>query len=183
MDPMTGADPLVDTIVRATDMPRAVQSHEPFTVPAPKKHALIVGGTHLISLSHLFPTYALEATILIPSTTSVLDRELEMERAAQFENNYPDVCRAVGFTRDLSGVDSDSVDYLIVCTPYPAIRDQMLKDAWRVVSELGKVVVFTASEIPPTYLANYGVANPIYYPVEGFYAGTMRKTLAIYTKN
>ena len=181
---MIGApDPLAATIIRATAIPKAVHNHEPFSVPAPKRHAVIVGGTHLIPLSTLFPGYALEATIIIPTTISVLDRELEMERAAQFEENYAEVCRGVGFARDLSGIDSDSVDYLFICTPYPAIRDLMLREAWRVVSEHGKVVVFTSAEIPPSYLSQFGVASPTYYPVEGFYVGSLRKSLAIFSKN
>lgn len=176
-------DPLVETIARVTDIPRLIHNHEPFTTPVEKKHALIVGSTHLAALSTLFPGYALEATVVVPSTLGPIDLEFEMERAVQFESGNPKVCRGVGFARDLSGLDSDSVDYLFICTPYSQIRDQMLREAWRVVKEYGKVIVFSSVEIPPEYLSQFGIALPTYFAVEGFYVGTLRKSLAIYTKN
>jgi hypothetical protein len=174
---------LADTIVRAVSIPRMIINHEPFSEPMRRRHALIVGGTHLIPLSLLFPSYAVEATVIIPSDVPILDREVEYERAAEFESTYADVCKGIGSARDLSGIDSDSVDYLFICSPYPYIRDAMLSDAWRVVRELGKVVIFTSAEIPPSYLMQFGVCSPTLYPVEGFYVGTMRKNAAIRAKN
>ena len=174
---------LIETLIRATDVPRAVVRHDAFAVPVERKHALIVGASHLASIEALFPNYALNATVIIPTTMAPLDREQELERAFSFEDQNQSFCRGVGVARDLSGVDSDSVDYLIICTPYPAIRDEMLGHAWRVVKEFGKVLVFSTSELLPSYLQSAGIASATHFPIEGFYAGTMRKSLAIYTKN
>lgn len=174
---------MIEAIVKAASIPVFTVPPDPFTQQIARKHILIVGGTHLIALQDLFPKYALEATILIPQTIPELDRDLEIERAALFEVCHEKYCRGVGVSRDLSGIDSDSVDYLVICTPYPQVRDEMLSHAWRVVKEFGKVLVFSSSEIPPTILGHYGIANPIYYAVEGFYIGTMRKAAAIRARN
>ena len=174
---------LLQTIIRATDVPKAVVRHDAFAAPVERKHALIVGTGHLSSFEALFPNYALTATVIVPSTNPELDREHELERAFSFEDQNPTFCKGVGSARDLSGVDTDSVDYLIICTPYPAIRDEMLRQAWRVVKEFGKVLVFSTSDLLPSYLQSAGVASATHFPLEGFYAGTMRKSLSIYTKN
>lgn len=174
---------MIEAIVRAAEIPKLIQSAEPFVSPTPKKHALIVGATHLKALSGLFPHYALEATVLVPSTSDSLDRDFEMERAVEFEEAHPEICRGAGIVRDLSGLDSDSVDLLILCTPFPEIRELFLSQAWRVLKEFGKLIVFTPTELLPTYLGRFGMAAPTYYPVEGFYVGTMRKSAAILARN
>jgi hypothetical protein len=174
---------VIETIVKAASIPKWVQSAEPFAEPMPRQHALIVGGTHLMALSNLFPNYALAATVVIPSTVSCIDREVEFERAVQFEGTYEELCKGVGYARDLSGFDSDSVDFLFVCTLYPEVRAQFLAHAWRVVKELAKVVVFTDTEISPSTFANFGIAAAVYYPAEGFYIGTMRKAASVYSRS
>lgn len=174
---------LLETIVRATEMPRMVVRHDAFATPVARKHALIVGSSHLQSIGALFQNYALEATVLVPSTNPELDREHELEKAISFEESNASFCRGVGVARDLSGFDNDSVDYLIICTPYPHVRDEMLKQAWRVVKEFGKILIFTPTELLPTYLSSFGLASITHFSLEGAYAGTMRKSLAIYTKN
>jgi glutamate racemase len=174
---------MVEVIAKAASIDKYTPSAELFQTPQKKKHAVIVGGTHLIALSGLFPSYALEATVLIPSTTVELDREVEFERAVQFEDTYPEICRGIGLVRDLSGLDTESADLLIVCTHYPAIRDEFLSQAWRVLIEFGKLIVFSPTEIPLSYLGRFGMAAPTYYPVEGFYAGTMRKGACLYAHN
>lgn len=174
---------MVEVIAKAVSIPRYIPSAEPFAKPVQRKHMLIVGGTHLVALSPLFRSYALTASVIIPSSISNLDRDLEMERAAQFEVDHEHLCRGTGFARDLSGIDTDSVDYLFICCLYPEVRDSMLAEAWRVVREFGKVVIFVNHEIPLTYLAGFGIANPIYYPAEGFYVGTLRKSSAIRANN
>ena len=154
-----------------------------FDAPIKRRDVLIVGGTHLIPLSSLVPKYAVRVSILIPSQIPELDREIEMRRAVQLEETTRGFCQGAGFAHDLSGIDTDSVDVLILASVYPAVRDDFLSHAWRIVREFGRVVVFTASEIPLTHLATFGVAAPTYYPVEGFYAGTMRKIAAIRARN
>jgi hypothetical protein len=174
---------MIEVIVRAAEIPKLIHSAEPFAAAPIKKHALIVGATHLRALSGLFPTYALETTVLIPATQPDLDREMELERAVQFEETYSEICRGAGLVRDLSGLDNDSADILIICTPFSDIREVFLSQAWRVLKEFGKLVVFSPTEILPTYLGRFGMAAPTYYPVEGFYVGTMRKSAALLARN
>lgn len=174
---------MVEAIVQAAQIPIYSQAAEPYAQPTPKMDTLIVGGTHLLPLAHLIPKYAVNASILIPSEIPALDREVEMRRAVQFEETTKGICKGIGFGRDLGGIDSDSLDILILCSIYPATRDAYLAGAWRVVREFGKVIVFTASEIPITHLSSFGLAAPKYYPTEGFYVGTMRKIAAIRARN
>lgn len=174
---------LIDTIIRATAVPRAVVRHDAFATPVERKHALIIGTSHLNSIGALFPNYALDATVIVPANGPALDHEHELERAFSFEDQNPNFCRAVGSARDLSGFDNDSVDYLIICTPYAHIRDEMLKHAWRVVKEFGKVLVFSSTSLLPSYFQDAGIASVTHFELEGVYAGTLRKSLAIYTKN
>lgn len=159
-------------------------SADPYEVPMLRKHLMIVGGTHLLPLANLFPTYAVSATILIPTQIPEVEAEMEMKRAIQLEGVVPaGMIRTVGMAKDLSGVDTDSVDFLVLCPIYPSTREEFLADAWRVVKEFGKVVIFTPNEIPRTHLGTYGIAAPTYFPVEGFYAGAMRKKIAIRARN
>ncbi len=181
---MSGAiDPLASIIARAAELPRHEPKLDPFSHPQERKKLLIIGATHLIPLSTLFPHYALTTSIIIPSTLPALDREHEMERAIQFEENYPDICQETALARDLSHLSNDSVDYLLCCTIYPAIRHDFLKEAWRAVKDDGKLLVFSPTELPLTYLASFGLAKITYFPVEGFYGTTVSKSLAIYSKN
>jgi hypothetical protein len=174
---------MIEAIVQAAGIPVYSQAADPYTAPTPKKETLIVGGTHLLPLAHLVPKYAVNAKILVPSEIPALDREIEYGRAIQFEETTKGACQGIGFARDLGGIDSDSLDILILCSIYPAARDAFLSGAWRVVKEFGKVIVFTQSEIPHTHLASFGMAAPKYYPHEGFYVGTMRKIAAIRSRN
>jgi len=174
---------MVEVIAKAAAIPKYIESAEPFATPLQCKHAVIVGGTHLIPLSGLFPQYALETTVVIPTSVDVIDREHEFERALEFEDRNPKRCRGVGLARDLGGFDSDSADLLFVCTMYPEIRDAFLAQASRVVRDLGKIVIFTPAEIPIAHLAKFGIAAPMYYPVEGFYVGTMRQAGSLYRRN
>lgn len=174
---------MIEAIVKAAAIPQYIESAELFTVSPKRKHAIIVGGTHLLALSGLFPKYALEATIVIPSTVDALDREHELGRAIEFEDSQPKLCRGVGLVRDLGGFDSDSADLLIICTQYPEIRDTFLAQSYRVIHDGGKLVVFTPAEISIAHLARFGMANPTYYPVEGFYVGTMRRAASLYRRN
>lgn len=174
---------MVEVIAKVADLPLLKQPADAFEAPMKRKETLIVGGTHLLPMATLFPRYAVNTSILIPQDIPGLDREIEMGRAIQFEDTMNGACRSAGFARDLSGVDSDSVDVLILCSIYPATRDDFLAQAWRVVREFGKVVVFTNSEIPLTHLVSFGLAAPAYYPTEGFYVGTMRKAKSIRARN
>jgi len=174
---------MIEAIVKAASIPKYVESAEPFATPPQCKHAIIVGGTHLIPLAGLFPQYALETTVIIPTSVAVLDRDVEFERALEFEDKHPKRCRAVGMARDLGGFDSDSADFLFICTMYPEIRDVFLAQASRVVRDMGKIVIFTPAEISVTHLARFGIAAPIYYPAEGFYVGTMRQAGSLYRRN
>lgn len=174
---------MIEAIVKAANLLPLHEPRDAFEMPMKKHSALIVGGTHLIALSSLIPRYAVDITIIIPSDIPELDREVEMNRAVQLEETASQSCRGIGFARDLSGVDNDALDVLIVSSIYPATRDNFLGGAWRVVKEFGKVIVFTNSEIPLTHLASLGIVLPQYYPVEGFYVGTMRKRMAIRSQN
>lgn len=174
---------MIEVIAKAAELSLLQQPSEPFSVPMKRKDVLIVGGTHLLPLASLIPRYALNLSILIPSDIPELDREVEMRRAVQFETTSGGQCRGAGFARDLSGIDNDSLDVLIIASIYPATRDAYLAHAWRVVREFGKVIVFTASEIPLTHLLGFGMAMTSYFPKEGFYAGTLRKSAAIRAHN
>lgn len=174
---------MIEAIVKAADIPLMRSTTDPFETPMPRKHALIVGGTHLLALVNLFPKYALTSTILIPTQIPEIEAEMEFRRGIQTEGIIKTLCHGVGMAKDLSGVDTDSVDLLIISTIYPSIREEFLRESWRVVRELGKVVIFTTSEIPRTYLREFGVAAPAFFPVEGFYAGVMRKAAAVRARN
>lgn len=181
---MSGAlDPLASIIARAAQLPKQEPRPDPYSHPQEKKHLLIIGATHLIPLSTLFPHYALTTSVIVPTTLPALDREHEMERAVQFEENYPDLCSSTTFARDLSHLDDNSADYLFCCTIYPSIRHDFLKDVWRIVKDGGKVLTFSPTELPLTYLASFGLTGTTYFPVEGFYAATAIKNLALYSKN
>ena len=175
---------MIDAIVQAAQIQLYKHSSEPFELPMRRQHALIVGGTHLIAMAGMFPKYAVEASILIPQQIPEIESEMELRRAIQLEEITPQkVIKGTGMARDLSGVDTDSVDILMICSIYPSIREEFLAQAWRVVKELGRVVVFTPTEIPVTHLATYGIVAPRYFSVEGFYAGIMRKAVAIRARN
>lgn len=174
---------MIEAIVQAAQIPVYSQAADPFEKPTKKKDTLIVGGTHLLPLAHLIPKYAVNASVMIPSEIPAMDREIEMGRAIQFEETTKGICKGIGFGRDLGGIDTDSLDILILCSIYPTTRDAYLAGAWRVVREFGKVIVFSASEIPLTHLSSFGMAAPKYYPTEGFYVGTMRKVAAVRARN
>lgn len=174
---------MIEAIVQATQIPLATRPAEPFELPQKRLHALIVGGTHLLALANLFPRYAVDATILIPSQIPEVESEMEFRRASQLENVTQSGILGIGIAKDLSGIDTDLIDILIICTIYPGIREEFLAQSWRVVRELGKIVVFTPVELPVTHLASHGIVAPKYFPVEGFYAGIMRKAVAIRARN
>lgn len=174
---------MIEALIEATKVERYRESAEPFSVQMARKHVLMVGGLYLDELARMVNQYAVTATVLIPTQTPVIDQEHEIEKAARFEENLPGLCRGSGVVRDLSGIDSDSVDILIVSSLHGEIREAFLAQAWRVVRELGKVVVFANHEVPLSYLSEYGLAAPKRFPVEGFYVGTMRKASAIRAQN
>lgn len=171
---MTTETSIADAVVRAAGLCKA---------PSTTKHILIAGGTHLIPLSHLFPDYAVEATVVIPSDTPTLDRDMELERAFEFESTYADICKGVSIVRDLSVIEDESVDCLIVCSMSPIVRDTLLKDAWKALKETGRIIIFTSSEIPSTHLASFGIVSPVFYATEGFYTGSISKSSALYAQN
>jgi hypothetical protein len=174
---------MFEAIAKAASIPKFIKSAEPFTEPPKRLHTIIVGGSHLSELAGLFPGYALEATIIVPSTLSSDKREKEFSDAVDFEDQNPKICRGAGMARDLSGFDSGSADLLIVCASDPAIRSEFLSHAWRVIKEFGKIIVFTPSELPIHQLANFGISNPVYYATEGFYVGTLRRAGSLYARN
>jgi hypothetical protein len=174
---------MIDVIARAAAIPLYRQPGGAFEAPMRRLELLVVGGTHILPLASMFSHYALRTQFIIPSDIPELDREIEMGRAIQMEDSAEGLCYGTGFARDLSGVNSDSLDILIVSSIYPSTRDAFLAHAWRVVKEFGKVIVFSQSEIPLTHLASFGIAATTYYPVEGFYCGTMRKVSAVRARN
>lgn len=174
---------MIDALIKAAAIPKYIQSAEPFAEPPKRLHTVIVGGTYLQVLSSLFPGYALEATVIIPSTLTDVDLDNELSQAIQFEDASPQTCRGSGVARDLGGFDTDSADLLILCSSDPGIRSSFLAQAWRVVREFGKIVIFSPSELPLHQLANFGIANPVYYATEGFYIGTMRRSSSLYARN
>ena len=174
---------MIEALIEATKVEVFKDSTEPFSTPMPRKHVLIVGGGYLGELSQMVNQYAVTTTILIPTQTPKLDLEYETEKAAKFEEDHQKHCRGFGIARDLSGVDTDSVDVLIVASLHGEIRETFLSQAWRVVRELGKVVVFANHEVPLSYLGEYGMAGPVRFPVEGFYVGSMRKASAVRAQN
>jgi hypothetical protein len=174
---------MLDVIVKAAKIPLNLKSADPFEQPLKKHDTLIVGGTHILPLAAIVPKYAVKMSILIPQDIPELDREIEMGRAMQFEETSKGFCTGAGFARDLGGVNTDSLDLLIIASIYPEVREKFLAQAWRVVREFGKVIVFSQSEIPLTHLGSFGIAAPSYYPSEGFYIGTMRKAAAVRARN
>jgi hypothetical protein len=174
---------MIETVVQAAKIELYRESHEPFDTPMKRQKALIVGGTHLLQLAKLFPRYAVSAQVLVPAQIPEVDAEVELRRAIQLEEITKNLCTGGGLVRDLSGIDTDSLDVLILCSQSPSIRDEFLAQAWRVVRELGRVLIFTSVEIPLTHLGSFGVAAPKYFPMEGFYAGVMRKAAAIRARN
>jgi hypothetical protein len=174
---------MIEAIVKAASIPRYVETAEPFVEPTKCQHAIIVGGTHLVALAGLFPQYALSASVVIPATGPVIDMEHEFERALEFEDQNEKRCKGVGIAHDLGGFDSDSADFLFVCTLNSETRDKFLAQASRVVKDQGKVILFTPVEIPITHLAKFGIAAPTYYATEGFYVGTMRQAGSLYRRN
>lgn len=174
---------MIEAIIKAAQLELYRESAEPFTAQMPRKHAYIVGGTHLRVINNLFPTFALTASILIPPTIAALDSELEMERAVQFETKNKSLCNGAGFAKNLDGIDTDSGDILMISTITPSIRDEFLRGAARVIKDLGKIIIFTPAEIPISHLVKFGLANPIYFTEEGFYVATVRKIRSIYYRN
>lgn len=174
---------MIEAVIQAAAIPLYQTTKEPFELPMKRQRALIVGGTHLVQLAKLFPKYAVTAQVVVPSQIAEVDAEVELRRAIQLENITNKLCSGAGLARDLSGINTDSLDLLIICTTYPAVREEFLAQAWRVVRELGKVLVFTSTEIPLTHLGSFGIAAPRYFPHEGFYVGTMRKAAAIRARN
>lgn len=174
---------MIEAIVQAAQIPLMRVNHEPFETPMQRQSMVIVGGTHLIALAALFPRYAVKGTVLVPQELPAIEAEMELRRAVQLEETTKGLCSGSGLARDLSGIDTDAIDTLIISCIYPSVREAFLAQAWRVVRELGKVIIFTTTEIPLTHLASYGVAAPKYFPAEGFYVGTMRKGSAIRAKN
>ena len=169
---------MIETLVRATNLDLFRQNAEPFTQPMIRKHALIVGGIHLKTLQDLFPKYAVCASVIVPQTLPSIDLDYETEIAVKFEESNGALCKSMGLARDFSGFDSDCADIVIISTQIPSIREDFLKQLWRVTKEFGKIVVFSPTELPLSYLASFGIANPTHFLVEGFYAGTMRKVAA-----
>ena len=139
---------MIEAMAKAAAIPKYVESMEPFAEPPKRLHTIIVGSSQLSELSGLFPGYAVEASLIIPSTLTPTDREKEFSNAVDFEDQNPSTCRGAGMARDLSGFDTDSADLLILCTSDPAIRTQFLSQAWRVVKDFGKIIIFSPSELP-----------------------------------
>jgi ubiquinone/menaquinone biosynthesis C-methylase UbiE len=134
----------------------------------------VVGGEHLDKVEPLVAKLNVEVSILIPTFLPPLELAYEKGRGDEFFKAHRKYCVSCGLG-NLDGVDSDSIDVLMISTPNTVQLISLLNQCARVVKHKGKVVIFTDSILTKDVLRKNKLATVTHHANENIYSGAVSK--------
>lgn len=166
--------PVTDKIVSAVGVEIFQDTANPYEAKQHYKHVVLVVDKNVLPMCELFFRTAAYLHILIPSQAGKLVTDEAYKKAVEFGAYNRGLIHGVVVASDLSGIDSDSVEAIIIDTENPQIMESYLNHAARIAKECARVAVVTTQILDEKYFGDRAIAG--LKKVEDFYCGTVRKT-------
>lgn len=167
---------MTDKLVSALGVEIFQEGADPQKARPHFKHVAVVADRDVLALCELFFGTATYLHVVIPSQAGRLATTEAYKKAVEFGAFNRGLIYGVVVTSDLSGIDTDALDGIVISTDKGQIMEAFIGHASRVVKECGRVVVVTSEQLDDKYFGDRAVAG--LKKVEDFYCGTVRKTRA-----
>lgn len=162
-----------DTIVTALGVEIFQDSADPFAAKQHFKHVVVVADKDVLELCESFFRTAAYLHVIIPKQQGTLVCNEAYRKAVEFGAFNRGLLYGVSIAIDLSGIDSDSIDAIVISTDNRQVMDYFTTHAARITKECARVVVVTKEELDEKYFGDRAIAG--LRKVENFYCGTVRK--------
>ena len=167
---------MTDTLVTALGVEIFQDSANPVAAKQHFKHVILVADKDVLTLAELFFGTATYLHILIPQQAGKLSTDEAYKKVLEFGAYNRGLVYGVAVTGDLSGLDSDSFDAIVISTNNHTVMESFAAHASRVTKECARVVICTNEILDDKYFGDRAIAG--LKKVENFYCGTVRKTRA-----
>jgi len=167
---------MTDKLISAIGVEIFQDSADPMKAKQHFKHVALVADKNILQLCELFFRTATYLHIIIPGQLGQLAIKEAFKKAVEFGAYNRGLIYGVSVTSDLSGVDSDSLDSMVICTDNQQIMESFTQHASRVLKDCGRVAIVTSQQLDEKYFGDRAIAG--IKLVEDFYCGTIRKIRA-----
>ena len=162
-----------DTLVRALGVEIFQDTADPLQAKQHFKNIAVVADKDILSLCESFFGTATYLHLVIPKQAGDLVIREAYKKAVEFGAFNRGLIYGIAISLDLSGLDSNALDGIVISTENMAVMQDFINHAARVVREAGRIVVVTKATLDDKWFGDYAVAG--LRQVENFYCGTVRK--------